>query len=103
MRDGDNRAGFAKQQPVGRFANWNTTECSSSRDEALAELEREGNVRMKCYDRWVGDGKMTEDEAAKRMAAICSAWHYLADTDQARESLLSASADAVPTGAKKGK
>lgn len=47
---------------------------------------------MKCYDRWVAEGKMSAEEARKRMNAIVSAWHYLSDTDQAREALLHASA-----------
>jgi hypothetical protein len=86
------RAGFQQQRPVGEFANCNTAECSASREDAIAEMEREANVRMKCYDRWVAEGKMTPEEARKRMAGIISAWHYLSDSDQAREALLNAQA-----------
>lgn len=86
------RAGFTQRAPAGEFANSDTQKCGSTRDEAIAEMEREANVRMKCYDRWVTEGKMSVEEARKRMSAIISAWHYLSDTDQARESLLSAQA-----------
>ncbi len=88
MQTAGTRSGFTQQKPVGEFANSNTTECSATREDAIAEMEREANVRMKCYDRWVSEGKMTPEEARKRMAGIISAWHYLSDSDQAREALL---------------
>lgn len=90
---GDNASrGFTQQKPVGEFANTSTAECSATLAEAVAEMEREANVRMKCYDRWVSEGKMSAEEARKRMAAIVSAWHYLSDTDQARNALLATQA-----------
>jgi hypothetical protein len=87
-----NRGGFTANKPVGEFANSDTTQCAASREDAIAEMEREANVRMKCYDRWVSEGKMTPEEARKRMSGIISAWHYLSDSDQAREALLADSA-----------
>lgn len=90
--DENKRAGFTQRAPVGEFANTSTAVCEASHADAVQEVEREANVRMKCYDRWVAEGKMSAEEARKRMNAIVSAWHYLSDTDQAREALLHASA-----------
>jgi polyhydroxyalkanoate synthesis regulator phasin len=85
MRTDDRNNGFRPNQPAGRFANYDTKACNASTDEALAEIERESNVRMKCYDRWVSEGKMTPDEAEKRMGGLVSAWHFIAGSDQGRE------------------
>jgi polyhydroxyalkanoate synthesis regulator phasin len=86
------RAGFTQRAPVGEFANTSTAVCSATVADAVQEVEREANVRMKCYDRWVAEGKMSLEEARKRMNAIVSAWHYLSDTEQAREAMLQWSA-----------
>lgn len=82
---GNAATGFSQIKPVGVFANTDTGKCRASREAAIAEIERESNVRMKCYDRWVSEGKMTHDEAEKRMSGLVSAWHYLQDTDQAKQ------------------
>jgi hypothetical protein len=45
-------------------------------EEALSELEREYQVRERCYDRWIQDGKVSRIDARDRMerlaAAICA-------------------------------
>jgi hypothetical protein len=43
--------------------------------EAISELEREFQVRERCYDRWVADGKLdlvsAKDRLERLAAAIC--------------------------------
>lgn len=85
--------GFTAQKPAGKFANWNTGATTANRAEAVAEIERESNVRMKCYDRWIAEGKMTDDEASKRMNALVAAWHMAVDTDIGRKLSLEALPD----------
>ncbi len=95
MHQAPKSSGFAQNKPVGKFANTDTSVCNSSRPDAIAEMEREANVRMKCYDRWVSEGKMTPEDAQRRMDAIVSAWHYLNDTPQAQERSMSDAATAA--------
>jgi hypothetical protein len=46
-----------------------------SLEEAVSELEREFQVRERCYERWIADGKLDLITAKDRMerlaAAIC--------------------------------
>lgn len=79
---------FGASQPREEFRNWDTSKCSHDIAQATAELEREGNVRMKCYDRWVADGKMTPEEARLRMGSLVSAWHFLQTTHDAKQLAL---------------
>lgn len=44
-----------------------------SPNEALDEVTRELNVRTKCYDRWVSEGKMTQTEAQNRFDGMVTA------------------------------
>lgn len=46
-------------------------------EEALSELEREKQVRMRCYDRWVEDGKLTSVDAVDRLDRLETAIHAL--------------------------
>lgn len=39
-------------------------------EEALSELQRERNVRERCYDRWVERGQLTAVDARDRMARL---------------------------------
>jgi hypothetical protein len=39
-------------------------------EEAISEVEREKNVRVRCYPRWVDDGKFSRVEANDRMRRI---------------------------------
>lgn len=47
--------------------------------EALAECIREMQVRERCYDRWVADGKMTDVDAQDRFDRLGSAVQILTD------------------------
>ncbi len=46
-------------------------------EEAISEIERELQVRLRCYDRWVKEGKMSGVDAKDRLERIQSALHYL--------------------------
>lgn len=46
-------------------------------EEALSELEREMQVRKRCYDRWVEDGKLSSVDAADRLDRLQTAIHLL--------------------------
>jgi hypothetical protein len=48
-------------------------------EEALSEIEREAQVRKVCYDRWVGEGKLSYVEATDRMERVLSAIKLLRD------------------------
>jgi hypothetical protein len=54
-------------------------EVYSTRDEALSEIEREVAVRLRCFDRWVADGKLSYVDARDRLRRLISAWHYAQD------------------------
>jgi hypothetical protein len=49
----------------------------SSRAEALSELQREVNVRKRCYDRWVQEGRLTAIDARDRLDRLVAAIHFL--------------------------
>jgi hypothetical protein len=48
-----------------------------SMDEALSELEREAHIRMRCYDRWIQEGRVSRVDAWDRLERILSAISYL--------------------------
>lgn len=48
-----------------------------STEEALSELQREMQVRMRCYDRWIEDGKLTTVDAVDRLDRLETAIHLL--------------------------
>lgn len=52
------------------------------REEALSELQREMQVRMRCYDRWVNDGKLTSVDAKDRLDRLATAIHVLETSEQ---------------------
>jgi hypothetical protein len=46
-------------------------------EEALSEVERELQVRVRCYDRWINDGKLSSVDARDRTERMQAAVHYL--------------------------
>ena len=46
-------------------------------EEAKAEVERELQVRSRCYDNWIRDGKMTSIDAVDRMDRLAAAFDLL--------------------------
>jgi len=69
------------------IASYDNTKCYRTRKEALAEIERECNVRFKCFDKWIADGRLGAVEARDRIERLISAWHFLSDSDEARKQL----------------
>ncbi len=53
----------------------------ASKDEALSELQRECNVRKRCYDKWVQEGRLTAVDARDRLDRIVAAIHFLETTE----------------------
>jgi hypothetical protein len=45
--------------------------------EAISEVERELQVRLRCYDRWVKEGKLSDVDACDRTERLQAAIHYL--------------------------
>lgn len=46
-------------------------------EEALSECCREYRVRLRCYDRWITDGKIDAVDARDRMERLASAIQYM--------------------------
>jgi len=46
-------------------------------DEALSEVERELNVRLKCFDRWVSEGRLSYVDAKDRLERLMRAMQIL--------------------------
>lgn len=57
-----------------------------SLEEAASEVERELQVRTRCYDRWIQDGKMTRIDAQDRYDRLATAFEYLQDGVAAQKS-----------------
>ena len=85
------------------------SEKTRSLEEAHSEVERELQVRNRCYDRWVSDGKMSKIDAKDRKERLETALAFLEDllgeaskvadlTDVAREM-----ADSMKSAKQKGK
>lgn len=63
-----------------KFAEWRWNQhMNRSLDEALAEVEREAHVRLKCFDRWVEQGKLSWVDAYDRMERLLSAVKHMRD------------------------
>jgi hypothetical protein len=59
-------------------------------EEAAAEVDRELQVRMRIYDRWIADGKLTRVDARDRLARLKKALaelNKLLDLQQASEEM----------------
>ena len=46
-------------------------------EEAHSEVEREMQVRARCFDNWVRDGKMTSVDARDRFDRLATALEYI--------------------------
>lgn len=53
----------------------------ATKEEALSELNREVNVRKRCYDRWVQEGRLTGVDARDRLDRLIAAIHFLESTE----------------------
>ena len=52
-----------------------------SYDEACSEVEREMNVRSRCFPRWITEGKVNRVDAQDRLDRLGSALHMLERED----------------------
>jgi len=50
--------------------------------ECRDELDRELQVRKRCYDRWVGEGKLSGTEARDRIDRLSGAIDYLSQAEE---------------------
>lgn len=50
-----------------------------SKQEALDELQREFNVRARCFPRWVKEGRVSATDAQDRLDRMGSAIEYLTE------------------------
>jgi hypothetical protein len=69
-------------QPWMNGQTQQTTEASvvesyRSFEQALDELNREANVRSRCFPRWIQEGRVSRSDARDRLDRICSAIKYL--------------------------
>lgn len=46
-------------------------------DEAISELEREAHIRIRCYDRWIQEGKVSRVDAWDRLERLLSGIKHL--------------------------
>lgn len=67
------------------IATWQAGQGHDQRplDQAMAEVVRECQVRSRCFDRWVADGKMEAVDAVDRMERLLSALRYLREHEAA--------------------
>lgn len=60
------------------IAHWRWNEhWHRSIPEAISELEREAQVRLRCYDRWINEGKVSRVDAWDRLERLLSAINHL--------------------------
>lgn len=60
------------------IATWSWNEhMQRSADEALSELEREAHVRIRCYDRWISEGRVSRVDAWDRLERLLTAIRLL--------------------------
>lgn len=51
--------------------------CNRTLEEAIAEVEREFNVRERCFPKWVADGRLTNIDAKDRLERLGAACYFL--------------------------
>ena len=66
-------------------------------EEAISECERELQVRRRCYDRWIQDGKLSAIDARDRLQRLEGAIRLLEAVQEAafKEQLLRESAEEI--------
>lgn len=62
----------------GKISDWKWNEhMSRTNEEALSELEREAHVRIRCYDRWIQEGRVSRVDAWDRLERLLTAIRIL--------------------------
>jgi len=68
------------------FRDWRWNQhMGRSVDEALAEIEREAHIRLKCFDKWVAEGRLSWVDAFDRLERLLSAVKHLRDMQTANK------------------
>lgn len=68
------------------FRDWRWNQhMGRSVDEALAEIEREAHIRLKCFDKWVTEGRLSWVDAFDRLERLLSAVKHLRDLQTANK------------------
>ena len=52
------------------------------KQEAMDELNREFNIRRRCFPRWVKDGRVSATDAQDRIDRLATAIQMLVSTDE---------------------
>lgn len=67
-----------------QFRDWRWNQhMGRSVDEALSEIEREAHIRLKCFDKWVAEGRLSWVDAFDRLERLMSAVKHLRDMQTA--------------------
>lgn len=60
------------------IATWKWNEhMQRTQEEALSELEREAHVRVRCFDRWIAEGRISRVDAWDRLERLLTAIRLL--------------------------
>jgi hypothetical protein len=60
------------------FATWTWSEHDGrDAEQAVTEIERELQVRQRCYDRWIAEGKLTHVDATDRQERLLAARKFI--------------------------
>jgi hypothetical protein len=81
-------------EPIQKW-RWNQ-HMSRSIDEAISECEREAHVRIRCYDRWISEGKVSRVDAWDRLERLLSAVKHLRDFQTQLRNEHAAATDTAP-------
>lgn len=64
-------------EPIAKW-KWNQ-HMDRTAQQALSELEREAHTRIRIYDRWIGEGRLSHTEATERLESLLTAIKLLRD------------------------
>lgn len=85
---------MAKNELIARWS-W-AAHMARPVEEALSELEREAQVRSRCFDRWVAEGRVSYIDARDRQERLLSAIRLLREHQDLTEQLAREQAKNVP-------
>lgn len=80
-----------KLEPIAGW-KWNH-HMNRNAKEALSELEREAHTRIRIYDRWISEGRLSTNEATERLECLLSAIKLLRDRAPTDAELMAATND----------
>ena len=62
---------------MDKFEQYDTSKEYRNVEEAQSECEREIEVRRRCYDRWISEGRLSRIDAKDRLERMISANLFL--------------------------